>query len=419
MNLRWKRLAVCSLLVIALVATLGVVGCGDDNGNGKKKKILIGNMTDLTGVAAPALAPMSAGLHDMVAEINAGEAPGPKLPEGVELEVIDYDTAFNSSRFIPGYEWLKGRGCQVIVSVFNDCSEAIKVSANKDKIAVLGQATTIPMVEPPGYVFGYSVPTRWAIKLVLEWIGEQWIADGKPGKPVIATVGWNDAWGKDNAQGAEEYCAAHSDKFDYKGTYLAPVGTGMWSAEVAQTMGVDYVQTCANGATMPASYIGQYRNAGGTAITFDSESVSAYAGYVVDTIGWDAVNGHINCQTWGWWGLTQWPEVEYVRHVLEKYHPKEAAEWIHAGMGYMGGAAMQLFGLQTIVSALNAVGVDNFTGETYYNHALTYSAEWAGDPRGFTADSRVVTNDMIILEWNANQEDLIMVSDGWLPVPHE
>ena len=53
---------------------------------------------------------------------------------------------------------------------------------------------------------------RWEVKTMLKWIGEQWEAAGKyetEGKPTIATVGWNDAWGTDNKQGAEEYCAAH------------------------------------------------------------------------------------------------------------------------------------------------------------------------------------------------------------------
>jgi len=36
--------------------------------------------------------------------------------------------------------------------------------------------------------------------------------------------------------------------------------------------------------------------------------------------------------------------------------------------------------------------------------------------KGFTPTRRYVTDDMIMLEWDADTEDLIMISDGWLKV---
>ena len=409
---------VSCLMVLALVTTLSL-GCGEGGGTAKKT-IVIGNLTDLTGVAAPALTPMSWGLEDMVNEINAGLNPGPKLPEGVQLEVATWSTGLDPSRFIPGYEWLKQKGSKVMISVLNDCSETLKPLAAADKIAVLGMATSMPMVEPPGWVFAYSCPTRWAIKLMLKWVADHWDYAGKGRKPTIATVGWSDAWGTDNDLGAREYCAANPDKFTYVGAYMAPVGNLSWSGEVAKTLTTDYLNIAANGALMPATFIKEYKAKGGTAINIDTESQSAYVGFIVDSCGWAALDGKLNVQTWGAWSLAdRMAEVKYTKDVLYKYHPKEAADVMHAGMGYLGGASMQLFALQMVVAAINRVGADNFTGQAFYDTAINYTADWAGSSRGFTATKRHVVNDMLVLKWDAAKQDLMLVSDGWLDVPHQ
>lgn len=418
-------------MVLALLATV-CFSCAEEKEEGKVT-IVIGSMTDLTGVAAPALAPLTDALHDLVNEVNAGLAPGIQLPEGVELKVIDYDTAFDPNRFVSGYEWLKSKGAEVIISVFNDCSETLRAYGARDKVAVLGMATSIPMVDPPGWVFAFSAPARWEVKTMLKWIGEQWEAAGKyetEGKPTVVTVGWNDAWGTDNERGAREYCEANSDKFDYVGSYMVPVGTLTWSGEVSKTLNVDYVQTAANGALMPATFWKDYKDKGGTGINFDTESLSAYKGYITEYAGWPYWDGKLNVQAWGWWNLPdmypgEWPEVQYIKDVLYKYHSKgEADERLNAGMGYLGGGAMQLFALKSVVAAINATveetgSAENFDGQAYYDTAINFMADWAGAMRGFTSDRRYAVDEMIVLRWDAEAEDLIMISDGWLPLVHE
>lgn len=419
MNRRRKMVVAC-FMVLALLATL-CFSCAEKEKEGEGEvTIIIGNMTDTTGIGAPALVPLTDALHDLIDEINAGLAPGIELPEGVELRAIDYDTKFDPSRFVPGYDWLREKGAQVIISVSNEASETLKDRAARDKVAILGMATSIPMVEPPGWVFSFSAPTQWAVKLMLKWIGDNWDYEGKGRRPTIATVYWTDAWGVDNEKGAREYCEAHSDKFNYVGSYAAPVGQMTWSGEVAKTLNVDYVQLAAYGGILPSSFMQQYKAAGGTGINFDTESQSAYVGYITDFAGWPAFDGKLNVQAWGWWTLTDWPEVKYVKDVLYKYHSKaEADEWVKAGMGYLGGGSMQLFALESVVAAINRVGAENFSGQTYYDTAINWMENWAGAMRGFTPTRRYAVDEMIVLEWDADAEDLIMLSDGWLTIPHE
>jgi len=416
MSRKWKMVAAC-FVVLALLATL-CFGCAEEGEEGKV--IIIGNMTDTTGIGAPALVPLTDALHDLIDEINAGLAPGIELPEGVELRAIDYDTKFDPSRFVPGYDWLREKGAQVIISVSNEASETLKDRAARDKVAILGMATSIPMVEPPGWVFSFSAPTQWAVKLMLQWIGDKWDYEGKGRRPTIATVYWTDAWGIDNEKGAREYCEAHSDKFDYVGSYAAPVGQMTWSGEVAKTLNVDYVQLAAYGGILPSSFMQQYKAAGGKGVNFDTESQSAYVGYITDFAGWSAFDGKLNVQAWGWWNLTEWTEVKYIKDVLYKYHSKaEADEWVRAGMGYLGGGSMQLFALESVVAAINEVGAENFNGQAYYDTAINWMEDWAGAMRGFTPTRRYAVDEMIVLEWDGDAEDLIMISDGWLTIPHE
>lgn len=417
MKHRWIKLGVSCLMVLTLLVTLSL-GCG--GGDEGKTTIVIGNLTDLSGVGAPALEPMTWALEDMVKEINE-EEPIP----GVELKVLNFDTAFNPARFTSGYQWCKDRGAEVMVCVFSDASEVLKPLAKKDKVPILGMATTFPMIEPAEWVFAFSVPGRWSMWLMLDWIYRQWDADGKydsVGKPTLASTGWDDGWGRDQEQGASEYCAAYPGRFDYVYGKLAPVGALEWPAEVAALKDVDYINLCATGSLQPATFAKQYREAGGTGTFISTESPTAYLGYIVDYAGWDAVDGSLNTQGWGWWTLdpTDYPDVKYVKDVLYKNHSESVADSaVHAGMGYLGGGAMQQFALQTILAAIEEVGAENFDGQAYYDTAIDYMVDWSGTQRGFTADRRYVADEMLVLRWNGETEDLELASDGWEPVLKE
>lgn len=150
MNRGLKKASIALFMILTLVASAGLGCAGDEE---EKTTIIIGNLTDLTGVAAPALEPMTWALEDIVKDINEQEP----IP-GVKLKVVNYDTAFNPARFLTGYDYLKSKGAQVIISVFNDASETLKPYAADDKIAILGMATSVPMIDPPGWVFGFSPP---------------------------------------------------------------------------------------------------------------------------------------------------------------------------------------------------------------------------------------------------------------------
>src|SRR4030042_112825 len=357
MNHGLKKASISLFMILTLVVT-ACLGCA--GGEKEKTTIIIGNLTDLTGVAAPALEPMTWALEDIVKDINENET----IP-GVKLKVVNYDTAFNPARFLAGYDYLKSKGAQVIVSVFNDASETLKPYAAEDKIAILGMATSVPMVDPPGGGFAFSPPTRWSIKSMLKWVSDDWDYADEGRKPTLATVGWNDNWGQDNAQGAEEFCEDNPTLFDYVGSFLSPVGfQGPWSGDIAKTKNVDYINVAANGALMPATFWKEYKDAGGTGINIDTEAQSAYVGFITDYCGWNYLDGKVNAQGWGWWDLG-WPETEYIRDLLYNYHHDDAEDVIKAGMGYLGGGAMQRFALDIVLAAVEEAWAEIFDGTAY------------------------------------------------------
>lgn len=410
MNHGLRKASIALFMILALVAA-GSLGCA--GGKEEKTTIIIGNLTDLTGVAAPALEPMTWALEDIVKDINSREP----IP-GVRLEIVNYDTGFQPSRFLTGYDYLKSKGAEVIISVFNDASETLKPYAAEDKIAVLGMATSVPMIDPPGWVFAFSPPARWSMGSMLTWVSDHWDYDAEGRKPTLATVGWNDNWGQENARGAEAFCTDNPTLFDYVGTFLSPVGyTGPWSGEINKTMNVDYINVAANGALMPATFWKEYRDAGGTGTNIDTEAQSAYSGFITTYCGWNYLDGKMNAQGWGWWDLG-WAETEYIKDLLYQYHPDDAASVIKAGMGYLGGGSMQRFALDIVLATIERVGAENFDGQAFYDTATNFMKDWAGSQRGFTATRRYVTDDCCILEWKAADENLHLISDIWVPLVH-
>ncbi|MCP4632215.1 MAG: ABC transporter substrate-binding protein, partial [candidate division Zixibacteria bacterium] len=96
-------------------------------------KIVIGNITDITGVSANALSVIDMALEDMVEYFNEEN-----LIPGVELKVETYDGQWDPSRYIPGYEWLRNRGADLIWTPAPPALETLKPRANEDEFVIFG-----------------------------------------------------------------------------------------------------------------------------------------------------------------------------------------------------------------------------------------------------------------------------------------
>ena len=370
MKHRWKKLAVSCLMVLALIAMLGV-GCGD-NGDEGKVTIVVGDITDMTGVASTALVPMLWGISDTAKYINEKDP----IP-GVTLKVVHYDARYDPSLDIPGFEWCREKGAKVISTPLPTTAETLKAQAERAKTPVFTWASSEIMMAPPGWVFCANPPASRMIKAHLEWISENdpnFLALDRPAK--IGAAGWQEPYQISATQGLKEYALANPDKFEFVAGMLTPQGTVTWAGEVATLKDCDYVMLpgTGNGIT---TFAKEFRQKGGTATFIDLDAVPAYRGLLVDSVGWDWLDGTLTSTVAGWWtdghSLT-----DLALELVYDNHPAEAEDIVHAGIGYMGGITGNILLFDIIRKAVEQVGPENFDGQAFYNAAGNFSMTYEG-----------------------------------------
>lgn len=131
---KWK-LAVACLMVVPLLATLGPA-CGEE---GEKDKVVI-TIGNLTGPASYACRYVTLAMDDMTRYYNEEG-----LIPGVEIELLTYNNMADPARDIPGYDWLRERGTEVIIAILHTTSETLKPFAERDKVALIATWATVPI----------------------------------------------------------------------------------------------------------------------------------------------------------------------------------------------------------------------------------------------------------------------------------
>lgn len=407
MNPNWQK-AIAFLLALVLIATLSF-GCGKKAEKGVV--IVIGELTDLTGPASPAIRSLHYALEDMVRYYNEED-----LIPGTELRIVSWDTQYLPSRAIPGYDWVREKGAKLIISIEPPTGVVLKPFADKDHFPVANLSTNMAMLEPPGWVFTMSSPHYNMIKTLLKWISEEhW---DQQGIAKVGIVGWDEPVIAEQSEGMEDYCQEHPDQFEYAGAHITPFGTGTWTAEVEKLKDCDYI--CALGFPMP-DFVNQFQARGYSATFIDVGVASAYRGYFVEKCGWAALDGTLSANV-SLYRDQSTPMVEQAKLVLQRYHsPGEAKAILDEGFSYPGGWHNLTAVFEILKNAIEEVGAENFDGQAFYNAAVEYrttSPLWEGYPEGwgFTETKRYLVNDITIYEFNAQAEDLVRITDYWLPL---
>jgi len=410
------RRSLLGILTVFLIGTLlgtSAIGCGDENGGGGGKvKIIIGEITDLTGPASPAIWTLHTCLEDWVRYINEENF----IP-GVELDIVSWDNKYEVERDIPGYEWVKQKGAKLIVCVIPQSGVILKPYADKDETIVVNLSVNSGMLTPPGWVFGMSAPHDPMVKALMKWLHEEdW---DKPGEiPRIGIVGWNEAAIITQKKAMEEYCQDHPDQFTYAGGYITPFNTMMFTAEVKALKDCDYILPMG----FPAcTFIKQYQTAGYSATYLDVGVATAYRGFFARQCGWPALDGWLSANV----TLYRDQDTAMVKQavdVLYRYHPDQAEEIIDAGFSYIGGWHNLAATFEILKRAIEQVGPENFSQQAYYDAAINYSTSssmWEGYPTDygdFNAEKRYLINYIDIYEFDADLQDLVRVNDEWYPL---
>jgi ABC-type branched-subunit amino acid transport system substrate-binding protein len=401
-------MAVAFLLVLALLVPLSF-GCG---GAGKGvKTIHIGELTDFTGTAAPALKTITYVTQDMIRYYN-----DENLIPGVRVKLEAYDTKWDTARVLLGYEWCKEKGVKVVINIEPSMALAVKSFAERDKIIIATMGALPQLFEPPGWVLGFSSATVWSANTLLQWVSEhQWDYDTQ-GIPKLGLVGWNDANSLITRDGVEEYLKNHPGKFDYVGGYITSVGTMSFTSEAKKLKDCDYVANISGSVTGP--FLRDLRTVGSKARLIDCiGAMPSYLKLNVDMVGWEALDGSLTTsQSYNWTDSS--PIVDLAKELLGRHRPSEAGEIIASGAGYVGPAFMMVGILEVLQQAVKNVGAENFNGQAYLDAALSYkttSALWAGCPEfGFSQNKRWLIDYTLVNEFKADVQEIVTVSD-WLP----
>ncbi len=415
-----SRMGIIGMVIMLLLLS---IGCGDDEDDlvptdqptVKQAStvapvvITIGNLTDQTGPASNAFKIVDISLDDLVNYVNTEDPI-----HGVKLEVISYDGQFDPSRDIPGYEWLKEKGADLIITGLPTSPVTLKQKVNEDEMVLFSLAISLEELLVPGYVFsGSAIPEHDAPALL------EWIANNDPDFPTdrparVGGASWTDAIGPYFLSAMEAYVDTHPDQYEWEGDYLQPF-TFVWAAEVEALKDCDYVFA----PTMPIAFMAQYREAGYTGKFIGSEPQLAYIGMIDDANMWDEVDGSLFIRGTRWWNENG-ELIDFAKDCMYKYHPDEAEEIIRSGVGYMpvGGSYYVL--IDIIRQAVEAVGAENFNSQALYEAAQSYSLVVDGVQRYSFGETKRYANDKLaIYELRAEGKDLFRVDPDWIPVVYE
>ncbi len=418
-----KKFALISLVILLVLLILSACGNGNDEtdetlsvtpetsrptteASPETVTITIGNHTDLTGVASNAMSILTMALKDMCRYYNEEN-----LIPGVNLEVVDYDGQYDPSNDIPGYQWLKERGADLIFTPVASTAVTLKPRLENDKMVLFTPAAAEEAFDPPGYVFSLGN----ALAEHLSYTLLKWVAENDPdfprGRPAkIGGAFWNEAEGAALLTGAEEYAKAHPEQYEWKGGFLTGFGFN-WSTEVEALKDCDYVLP-----PVPMhQFIEQYRKAGHTHAKFiGSDPHAAFLGMIERAGLWDEVDGMLFIRSFRWWN-EEGEIMDLTRRLLYEKHPGKADEIRQSGVGYITTQPVYIM-LEAVKATVERVGAENFSSEELFETLQSFSIEVDGCSHSYTETKRVDNDALAIFELKAEEKDLFRADPGWLPV---
>jgi len=363
--------------------------------------ITIGNLTDITGPGAGAVGMVDMALDDLVAYYNENN-----LIPGVELEVIKYDEQMDPAKDIPGYEWLREKGADLIFSPVPGVPSNLKPRADKDEVVLFAVAANKEGILPPGYVFNLGVDPQLEAYTLLNWIAENdWDYQTK-GPAKIGGAAWSEPYSDTFIGSMEEYCSAHPDQFEWEGGFLTSISF-VWGPEVEALKDCDYVYP---GVVM-TSFVKQYREPGYTEAKFvGSDPAAAF----LDTVEWDEIDGMILVKYPRWWN-EEGEIINLANKLVRENHPSDAEDIISSGNGYL--AVNQVHAMLSIIAdAAEAVSPQNLDSQAIYDAATSFVLTSDGVQRvSFDEEKRNATDAYGMYEARAAEEDLFRLGDEWLP----
>ncbi len=368
-------------------------------------KITIGNLSDITGPASNILRVTDTALGDMIRYYNENN-----LIPGVELEVVSYDGQLDPAKDIPGYEWLKGQGADLIFTAVPDTPLTLKAIVDKDKMPLFAASGYQEMLDPPGYVFVMGTIPGHQAYTILNWIAENdWDYESN-GPAKIGGASWLDGYSQSFIGAMEKYAEAHPDRFEWIGGYFTNFAF-TWGTEVEALRDCDYVFPC----VMPIAFMKEYRSADCTAKFVGADVHTSFFHMIKEAELWDGIDGMLFVGTSLWWNEDE-ELINLTKKLLYENHPDEAEEIKQGGVAYTSTSTIFYPMFEMIADAVETVGAENFNSQALYDAAISYSLEVDGIERsGFDETKRYGASNYVIYRASAADEDIVRADENWIP----
>jgi len=406
----------CVLLLVLLLVQVSLSACGggDDEAEptvptatsttDQVAKITIGNHTDKTGVAANALAYIDAALADVVEYYNQNN-----LIPGVELGLVEYDGQADPSKDIPGYEWLKDKGADLITAWFPSVAVTLRPYLDADGIPLFGTIVRNEILYPPGHLFITSALLEDQAWTTIKWVAENHWDYQTEGPAKVGGV----CWDTDNCDvyfnTLEKYAELYPEQVEWVSGHIAPAATFIWATEVDALKDCDYIWA----PNSLGNFVREYRQAGHTSKFLGTSAHLAFWGLIEDMGLWDAVDGSLFLSDTEWWDETG--EVpDFVNDLLRENHPGSVDEIMRTKSYF---AAINIvFILEIIKSAAEAVGPENLDSQAIYEAAQSATLEFDGLQRhSFTETKRASVDRAAVYKVDGDGENIVRISD-WISI---
>ncbi len=345
-------------------------------------------------------------LEDLVGYYNEQD-----LIPGVELKVITYDEQFDPSKDIPGYEWLKERGADLIFTAVPSVAITLSPLLEEDQMVLFTLSPNEEEVKPYGNVFapGQTFPAYDCYTLL------KWVAENDPDFPIdrpakIGLAMWNEPYGAAALDATKTYTETHPNQYEWEGGYLADF-TFVWSPEVEALKDCDYI-------IPPApmhQFAKEYRDADYTAKFIGTNIHISVLGMGRAANIFDMADGMLVNWSSRWWN-EDYDMINLAHNLLSENRPDEADDIILGGSGYLGIRPMSIM-LELVADAVENVGPENFSSQAIYNAAKSFSLMTDGvEMDSFSDAKRASLNYMGMYEMRAEGQDLFRADPDWIPV---
>jgi len=367
--------------------------------------ITIGNLTDMTGVASNAMQIIDSALEDLVDYYNEQN-----LIPGVKLKIIAYDTSFDPARDIPGYQWLKERGVDLIYTSVTSAPVTLLPFIEEDQICMFAASTPSEMLSPPGRLFMLGEINEEPIYTVLKWMAENdWDYQTK-GPARIGGAAWQEPSAEAYLGAMKEYAEAHPDQFEWVGGHLTNMSTFTWGPEVEALKDCDYVFP----PTILTNFVKEYRAAGHEARFFGVDTHLAFFGLIRDAKLLDEIDGMLIARMLRWWN-EDGEIIDLTKQLLNENHPSDAEKIMSQGVGYLVMANFVIM-LEMLKDAVETVGPVNFNSDALYEAAQSYTRSIDGVARISYSETKRVPVDLYgIYRISAADENVVRVGPEWYP----